>query len=198
MAALILFLAVSASPVGADPVAPWMPLIDAASARYTIPVDWISRVMRAETGGRTSLNGAPIRSPVGAIGLMQLMPATWADMRRLHGFGPDPDDPRDNIAAGTAYLRLLYDRFGYPGLFAAYHAGPARYADYLAGRAPLPAATRTYFASVLRPRLPVSEPRPGLGPPLLFAVRHDGVVVAPAVAPNSEPASLFALEAASR
>ena len=58
------------------------------------------------------------------MGLMQLMPATWAAMRAEHGLGHDPHDPRDNILAGTAYLRAMYDRFGYPGLFAAYNAGP--------------------------------------------------------------------------
>jgi hypothetical protein len=49
----------------------------------------------------------------------------------------DPHAPRDNILAGTLYLRLMYDRFGYPGLFGAYNAGPGRYASYLARRASL-------------------------------------------------------------
>src|SRR3546814_13425104 len=67
-----------------------------------------------------SLNGRPIRSRAGAMGLMQLMPATWADMRARVGLGRNPDDPRDNILAATFCLRLMYDRFGYPGLFGAY------------------------------------------------------------------------------
>jgi len=82
------------------------------------------------------------------MGLMQLMPATWADMRGRLGLGRDPFDPRDNILAGTCYLRLMYDRFGYPGMFGAYNAGPRRYADYLAGGARLPGETRAYLASV--------------------------------------------------
>lgn len=49
------------------------------------------------------------------------------------------------VLAGTAYLRLMYDRFGYPGLFAAYDAGPARYALVLAGRRQLPAAPADLF-----------------------------------------------------
>src|SRR3546814_15201519 len=87
--------------------------------------------MRAESGGHTMLDGRPITSRAGAMGLMQLMPASYADMRRRLDLGPNPHDPRDNIRAGTFYLRLMYERFGYPGLFAAYNAGPARYAAHL-------------------------------------------------------------------
>ena len=103
--------------------------------------------MQAESGGQTHLNGGLIRSRVGAMGLMQLMPSTWAEMRERHHLGTDPDDPRDNILAGTAYLRAMFDRFGYPGLFAAYNAGPARFEASLTGGA-LPAETRDYLARV--------------------------------------------------
>lgn len=104
--------------------------------------------MEAESAGRTILNGRPITSRAGAMGLMQLMPGTWAEMRAAHGLGPDPHDPRDNILAGTAYLRAMYDRFGFPGLFAAYNAGPARYAEHLATGRPLPTETVAYVAAV--------------------------------------------------
>jgi hypothetical protein len=69
-------------------------------------------------------------------------------MRIAHGLGQDVNDPRDNILAGAAYLRAMYDRFGYPGLFAAYNAGPARYADHLATGRHLPAETVAYLATV--------------------------------------------------
>jgi soluble lytic murein transglycosylase-like protein len=99
--------------------------------------------MRAESRGLTVWQGRPITSRAGAMGLMQLMPATWASMRSALGLGGDPYQPRDNILAGTAYLRAMYDRFGYPGLFGAYNAGPGRYgASVNAGR-PLPDETRT-------------------------------------------------------
>jgi soluble lytic murein transglycosylase-like protein len=137
-----------AAPVRADAVDQWQVYISEASLRYGIPEGWIRRVMRAESGGQTSRGGAPIRSQVGAMGLMQLMPRTWAEVRGDEGLGSDPDDPRDNILAGTAYLRAMYDQFGYPGLFAAYNAGPARYASYLAGRSRLPAETIAYVASI--------------------------------------------------
>lgn len=138
----------AAAPVRSEGVADWRPYIDEASARFGVPTAWIERVMRAESGGRTRLGGRPITSRAGAMGLMQLMPGTWAEMRRAHGLGPDPHDPRDNILAGTAYLRLMHDRFGYPGLFAAYNAGPARYAVYLSSGRPLPSETRGYLAQV--------------------------------------------------
>jgi len=116
--------------------------------RFGIPKAWIERVISAESAGAVTLAGRPITSRAGAMGLMQLMPATWDDMRRHYGFGPNPYDPRDNILAGTAYLRLMYDRFGYPGLFAAYNAGPARYADHVARGTPLPRETRVYLIAV--------------------------------------------------
>src|SRR3546814_15594798 len=76
-----------------------------------------------------------------AMGLMQLMPATWADMRRRLGLGSDPHAPRTNILAGTLYLRLMYDRVGYPDMFGAYNAVPARYPAYLDGRCSPPGGT---------------------------------------------------------
>lgn len=137
-----------ATPADADPVARWRSHILEASARFGIPVAWIERVMRAESGGRTHLEGRPITSHAGAMGLMQLMPGTWAELRLAHGLGSDPHDPRDNILAGTAYLRAMYDRFGYPGMFGAYHAGPGRYAANLRRARPLPSETRAYLAAV--------------------------------------------------
>lgn len=102
------------------------------------------------------MNGQPIRSRAGAMGLMQLMPATWAEMRAAHGLGHDPDNPRDNILAGTAYLRAMFDRFGYPGLFGAYNAGPARFEASLRGKR-LPAETQAYLQKLIRSSgLPVS------------------------------------------
>lgn len=147
-AVLIAAALLAASPARADPVTRWQPHIAEASARFGVPAAWIERVMRAESGGRTMLRGEPITSSAGAMGLMQLMPGTWASMRAQLGLGDDPHDPRDNILAGTYYLKLMHDRFGYPGLFAAYNAGPGRYAAYLAGRARLPAETIAYVRAV--------------------------------------------------
>ena len=166
--ALAALALLAATPAKAESVDRWRPYVEEASARYGVPVAWIERVMRAESGGRTTLDSRPIVSRAGAMGLMQLMPGTWADMRARLGLGNDPHAPRDNIMAGTYYLRLMYDRFGYPGLFGAYNAGPARYSAYLAGRSGLPGETRAYMASVAGRRAPsVATP-----PAALFAVRQ--------------------------
>lgn len=135
-------------PARGNEVSRWTHHIEHASARFGMPAAWIARVMRAESGGRTEWAGRPITSPAGAMGLMQLMPGTWREMRARLQLEDDPHQPRDNIMAGTFYLRLMYDRFGYPGLFAAYNAGPTRYARHLATGKPLPRETRAYFADV--------------------------------------------------
>jgi hypothetical protein len=144
----------------------WHPYIAEAATRFQMLEGWIKAVMKAESGGRTSLNGQPIISPAGAMGLMQLLPMTYQDMRTQHGFGADPYEPRDNILAGVAYLRAMYDRFGYPGLFAAYNAGPERYEDYLRTGRTLPTETLNYLAS--------------LGPDVLKGVisRHSAIIPA--------------------
>ncbi|MCC0807675.1 lytic transglycosylase domain-containing protein [Methylobacterium sp. W2] len=113
-----------------------------AAQRFGIPAAWIRAVMRVE-----SANEARAISSKGAMGLMQIMPATWDDLRARHRLGRDPYDPRDNILAGAAYLRELHDRYGSPGFLAAYNAGPGRYEEHLSGR-PLPAETRAYVATL--------------------------------------------------
>ena len=65
-----------------------------------------------------------------------------------YGLGADPFHPRDNILAGTAYLREMYDRFGARGFLAAYNAGPARYQQHLLDGRPLPLETRAYVAKL--------------------------------------------------
>jgi soluble lytic murein transglycosylase-like protein len=186
-----------ASPAHADEVWRWRPYIVEASARFGIPTAWIERVMRAESAGRTTHNGKPVRSRAGAMGLMQLMPRTWAEMRTQHRLGPDPDDPRDNILAGAGYLRAMYDRFGYPGLFGAYNAGPKRYADHLAGEA-LPGETIAYLRSVAGSApMPATMPR-AAAVDRLFAMRRD-----PVSPPSAEPElpavdSLFAIRTDAR
>ena len=157
-----------------NPVSVWAPQIAEASARFGIPPGWIERVIAAESGGHIRLGGRPVRSRAGAIGLLQLMPQTWAEMRDSEHLGNDPDDPRDNILAGTAYLCAMYDRFGYPGLFAAYNAGPARYAAALATGQRLPQETLAYLAAVtgLPRHLPAQREAAMQS---LFVVRHDRV-----------------------
>ena len=113
-----------------------------AAQRFTLPAAWIRAVMRTES------NGDPhATSPKGAMGLMQIMPETWAELRIRYGLGDDAYDPHDNIIASAAYIRELFDRYGSPGWIAAYNAGPGRYEASLKGRL-LAAETRAYVATV--------------------------------------------------
>ena len=93
-------------------------------------------------------NGQLITSSAGAMGLMQVMPETYDELRDRYNLGDDPFDPHDNILAGTAYLREMYDIYGSPGFLAAYNAGPHRLDDYLSNNRPLPDETRRYVAMI--------------------------------------------------
>jgi soluble lytic murein transglycosylase-like protein len=133
----------SAPMVAANPVCPYAGYIAEASRRFGIPESWIRAVMHVESRGQVKAV-----SPKGAIGLMQIMPDTWASLRLRYRLGRDPRDPRDNILAGAAYLREMHDRFGAAGFLAAYNAGPGRYAEYLATGRPLPPETLAYVAAL--------------------------------------------------
>ncbi|MEF9600840.1 lytic transglycosylase domain-containing protein [Paracoccus sp. PXZ] len=128
-----------------------------ASLRFGIPPHWIRAVRHVESRGNPQAV-----SPKGAMGLMQIMPETWAALRARHALGGDPFDPRDNILAGAAYLREMHDRYGtIAGMLAAYNAGPGRYDEHLVSGRALPAETRAYVA-MLAPLLG-GEPLPGAG-----------------------------------
>lgn len=127
---------------------PWQSAIREAADRSGIPFAWIEAVIQAESAGCAVMNGKPTISSAGAMGLMQLMPATWAEYRSRLRLGDDPYDARDNIMAGAAYLRDLYDRFGGDGFLAAYQAGPERYEESLHDGRPLPRVTLDYIARV--------------------------------------------------
>jgi soluble lytic murein transglycosylase-like protein len=127
----------------------WNPHIKEASRRFKISADWIKAVMRVESGGRTlSDDNQPIASTAGAMGIMQVMPETYRDMRLQFGLGADPHDPRDNILAGTAYLSWLKEKYGFPKMFAAYNAGPATFEAQSAGKRKLPKETRDYVKRI--------------------------------------------------
>lgn len=122
---------------------PFAEFVTEASRRFAVPEHWIRAVMRVESGEKPRA-----RSRKGATGLMQIMPKTWAELRARYGLGADPYDPHDNILAGAAYIRGLYDRYGAPGFLAAYNAGPGRYERHLATGRPLPAETQAYVATL--------------------------------------------------
>jgi len=114
-----------------------------ASQRFGIPIAWITAVIRQESRG-----DSVALSSAGAMGLMQIRPATWAELRDRYHLGSDPFDPRDNILAGAAYLSELLRQFGSPTFLAAYNMGPARYTAYVEGGLALPAETQHYLAKL--------------------------------------------------
>lgn len=177
-----------------------------AAARANIPPGWIAAVMRAESQGDASAV-----SPKGAMGLMQIMPDTWRELRAALNLGADPFDPRDNITAGAAYLRWLHDRYGDVGFLAAYNAGPGRYEELLRDGRALPDETWNYVARVvrllrdesfdgagfvIRPHAELSSgSRLFVGPFAARAATHDAPEVMPifvhAMPPGASPARLF-------
>jgi hypothetical protein len=165
---------------------PWGPYIHEAATRFSVPEEWVRGVMRQESGGHEYINGRPTTSSAGAMGLMQVMPGTYAELARQYGLGSDPYDPHDNIMAGTAYIREMYDKYGSPGFLAAYNAGPARVDSYLAGSSNLPDETVNYVAAIA-PRL--GNGRPMNGPLSMFAQNNSQGGAAPVSAP---PAAQYA------
>src|SRR5581483_3555903 len=129
----------------------WSGNVQGAAHRFGVPVLWINAVMRMESGGRTMLSeGQPMVSNRGALGLMQLLPGTYDEMRQQYRLGPDPFRPHDNIMAGAAYLRWLKGKYPFPALFAAYNAGPQRVDDLLSHGTALPAETQAYIAGITK------------------------------------------------
>ncbi len=127
----------------ASPTDPHADFVAEASQRFGIPAAWIRAVIRVE-----SADDVRAVSTKGAMGLMQIMPDTWAELRARYRLGANPFDPRANILAGAAYLRELFDKYGSPGFLSAYNAGPGRYEEFLAGGRALPAETRAYTAQL--------------------------------------------------
>lgn len=127
-----------------NPSDPYAGFVAEAAKRFAIPERWIRAVIRVE-----SRNDPSAISPKGAMGLMQIIPATWTELRTRHHLGEDVFDPRDNILAGAAYLAELHDLYGSPGFLAAYNAGPSRYEKHLVTGNPLPRETIDYMAKLV-------------------------------------------------
>nr|WP_227310148.1 lytic transglycosylase domain-containing protein [Acidisoma cellulosilyticum] len=169
---------------------PWGPYVVAASGRFDVPQSWIRSVIHVESGGNEYINGQLVTSGPGAMGLMQLMPDTYQELEAQYGLGDDPYNPRDNIMAGTAYLREMYDLFGSPGFLAAYNAGPQRLNQYLTDGRPLPSET-THYLAMIEPHIQGDMPG-GRSPADQFAMNS---MTAPSAAPYngggaSDPNSL--------
>jgi D-alanyl-D-alanine carboxypeptidase len=163
-------------PPPGPPEDPWGPYIREAATRYRVPEQWVRAVMHQESGGEEQAV-----SPVGAMGLMQVMPETYEGLRQRYGLGDDPYDPHNNVLAGTAYIREMYDRYGAPGFLAAYNAGPDRVDLYLAGSANLPDETVNYLAAIT-PNLGNAVPLSGPLARYAYARLGRGIRTSPSVA----------------
>ena len=113
-------------------------LVRATAERYGLDPNLAEAVMAQESGGRPNAV-----SPVGATGLMQLMPGTAKEL------GVDPSDPVQNVDGGVRYLKQQIDKFGVPGGLAAYNAGPGRVQKVGGQFNALPEETRNYVPSVM-------------------------------------------------
>ncbi|QDH13597.1 lytic transglycosylase domain-containing protein [Formicincola oecophyllae] len=152
---------------------PWGPYIREASQRFDVPEAWIRAVIHQESGGHVfDRNGNFITSAPGAMGLMQLMPPSYEELRNEYNLGDDAYDPHDNIMAGTAYIRQMYDIYGSPGFLAAYNDGPGNVDRYLRNNKPLPRETRRYVAIIGRQIAGISPVH--VSDADLKVARHDG------------------------
>ncbi len=115
-------------------------MIRDAAVRYKIPANLVRAVMHAESAFDPNAV-----SPVGASGLMQLMPTTAQEM-----FVRDIFDAKDNIEGGVRYLRVLANEFegDMVKIVAAYNAGPEAVRKY-GGKTPPFAETQAYVRKVL-------------------------------------------------
>jgi len=119
------------------PAKPYAELVQSASERHGVDPHLVHALIEVESAYQ-----AGAESPMGAMGLMQLMPAT---VRRYEVV--NPFDPQANIDAGTRHLRTLLDEFGTRGALAAYNAGEGPVRRFR-GVPPYP-ETRHYVSRVL-------------------------------------------------
>lgn len=154
------------------------PQIGQVAAKYGIDPRIFANLVRQESGGN---QGA--RSPVGAIGLTQLMPAT------ARSLGVNPYDPRQNLEGGAKYLRQQLDRFGgdYTKALAAYNAGPGAVQKY--GGVPPFAETQAYVKAILGGKTPTSARAPAPSPSPAASGPSRGQIIAQFLLSNENPLS---------
>lgn len=130
-------------------------LLDAAAARHGVAPELVRAVAWVESRGNPLA-----KSSAGAMGVMQLMPAT------AEGLGvKDPYDPRQNIDGGVRYLARLLAKYAVPDALAAYNWGPGNVQREQRGERERPARTRKYIENVLaRARVEVEALARGAAP----------------------------------
>lgn len=125
--------------------------------RYSVEWRLVMAIIASESGGDPEAV-----SPVGAVGLMQLMPDTAKDL------GVDPYDPEQNVDGAVRYLSSLYSMFGSTDMaLIAYNAGPGFALQYRQGVVELGEETRTFLIRVgrfLEPAVSNAAPKALPGP----------------------------------
>jgi soluble lytic murein transglycosylase-like protein len=124
--------------VARETPAPFAEIIDRVAAREGVDARLVRAVIEVESGYKPNA-----RSPKGAMGLMQLMPAT----ARQYAV-KNPYDPAANIEAGIKHLKSLLARFPPALALAAYNAGDAAVERF--GGIPPFAETRSYVSRILQ------------------------------------------------
>jgi len=146
------------------------------AARHGIRADLVRAVIQAESGFN-----ARALSPKGAMGLMQLMPGTAADLGVLNPFNAS-----ENIRGGVAYLRQLLNRYDNNEALAlaAYNAGPAA-VDRHGSKVPPYQETQQYVKRILgwspsiAARAAAAAPAPAAAPKVIYKTIEmvDGLAV---------------------
>lgn len=127
-----------ATPVAVRPTAAPVDMYERAAQRHGLDASLLRAIAWTESRG----NAGAI-SPKGALGTMQLMPTTAAEL------GVDPRNPEQNVSGGAAYFARQLKRFrSVPLALAAYNAGPEAVARW--GGIPPYAETRSYVSSILQ------------------------------------------------
>jgi len=123
-------------------VRPFAAFVTEASKRFGVPEHWIRAVLRVESGAKQRA-----RSSKGAMGLMQIMPKTWTELRARYGLGAEPFDPHDNIwpVLHTSATSTMVRRARVPRRL---QCGTGRYERHLATGRPLPDETQAYVATL--------------------------------------------------
>lgn len=120
----------------------YAPLIAAAEARYGLPPRMLERLLYQESRYRADIISGATRSPVGALGIAQFMPATAAEMKI------NPLDPAQAIDAAGRYLAQLFKRFGtWREALASYNWGMGNVQRK--GLDLAPRETRAYYSEIL-------------------------------------------------
>lgn len=122
--------------------APYLDAIRAAESKYSLPENMLARLLQQESSYDPKIIDGTRRSPVGALGIAQFMPATAKQ------FGIDPLNPWQAIDAAGKYLAQLFRQFGnWADALAAYNWGPGNVKKR--GIASAPTETRNYFGQIL-------------------------------------------------